>query len=556
MQRIHNMLLPVDLMSIVGAGSSAANGRDAGSGSSGTAPSWLMAADTGMSEESGNDLINKIFLSYSGDGEADPAARFAADLKALLHAHGVSLSPNTSLLSGVANPIMSHQAGESTETTWSVDELLQMSMNPLAGGNSLPLTDQTLPSVLSNWLAALTTSGEQAPTETLANGLSAGTTGGVLSGAAGPDSEQAAVGAAPGALLLATAGGTAEPATGGLASVAIDSLSGGSATVPAGASPLADSAVAMADAEPLSASVLSRVDGSGNPSSDQDPALRAVLLDDAARRAAEAVQVSPGSQKVSADAANASAFRSIQFNQPASGEMSGADDAALLNQPDLSKAGGSQERTQTMVSQWAAALNSSSTEAPASSGSPQLVNATDGGALVNRSDQRMFATETAQQAQSQAAQHTATRTADGLPRFAMDTAFGQQGWSDSLGRQLLVMSSQGLTSAQIRLDPPELGSLTVKIQMSADQQASVSFVSQHAAVREALEQQLNRLQDLFRDQGLNLQDVSVSDQSPQQQEGQDQGQQRRGRNTGSGDQDAIAAEPVIVRSESLIDYYA
>ncbi|HEA64400.1 flagellar hook-length control protein FliK, partial [Pseudohongiella sp.] len=131
-----------------------------------------------------------------------------------------------------------------------------------------------------------------------------------------------------------------------------------------------------------------------------------------------------------------------------------------------------------------------------------------------------------------------------------------QGWSDSLGRQLLVMSSQGVSSAQIRLDPPELGSLTVKIQVSADQQTNVSFVSQHAVVREALEQQLNRLQDLFRDQGLNLQDVSVSDQSPQQRDGEGGGQ--HGGNGGSGrdEQDPGVGEPVMVRSESLIDFYA
>lgn len=168
----------------------------------------------------------------------------------------------------------------------------------------------------------------------------------------------------------------------------------------------------------------------------------------------------------------------------------------------------------------------------------------------------MFSPDNAQQAQSQAAQQSVARTADGLPRFVMDTAFGQQGWSDSLGRQLMVMSSQGVSSAQIQLDPPELGSLMVKIQVSADQQTNVSFVSQHAVVREALEQQLNRLQDLFRDQGLNLQDVSVSDQSPQQREGESGGQQGQRRDSGTTEQDPASAEPVMMRSESLIDFYA
>ncbi|MEX2333978.1 MAG: flagellar hook-length control protein FliK, partial [Pseudohongiella sp.] len=245
---------------------------------------------------------------------------------------------------------------------------------------------------------------------------------------------------------------------------------------------------------------------------------------------------------------------------------SATDDGQPMS-ADILKTSAPLERNQAIASQLSASLLSGiSAENPASPNavSGQAANAAlnaataDDGTLFNRADQRMFATENAQQAQSQAAQQSATRTADGLPRFTMDTAFGQQGWSDSLGRQLLVMSSQGITSAQIRLDPPELGSLTVKIQMSADQQTNVSFVSQHATVREALEQQLSRLQDLFRDQGLNLQDVSVSDQSPQQREDEANGQQNQGTGSGSesGEQETSASEPVLVRSESLIDFYA
>ena len=548
------MLLPVDLMSIASAGSGATYVREASPDDSSPAPSWLLTADTDLSEQSGNDLINQIFMSYTEDGEANPETRFAADLKELLHAHGITLPPDRSLLANVVSMASGKQNGDSSELTWSVDELLQMSMPPLSGGNNLPLDDQSLPSVLNNWLAALTTDSANSSTSADANALKPDSALSTLLGGS------VAVGS------LATGGGEADPTA--LATVAqpvgaaLTGATAGSqpeglpANVAGGLS-AGGSDGAARDAEPTGPIVLTRTTAGGNPAADQDIAARAALMDDAARRTAESAQLNPGAQKVSADAGNASVFRSIQFSPSGNGESAGNNTALAGNLADQGRSGTLQERIQAIIAgQPGASLTPGSSEVSASTGSSQPFNPADGSAVVNRPEQRMFATETAQQAHSQAAQHTANRTADGLPRFAMDTAFGQQGWSDSLGRQLLVMNSQGVSSAQIRLDPPELGSLTVKIQMSSDQQASVSFVSQHAVVREALEQQLNRLQDLFKDQGLNLQDVSVSDQSPQQRGGEERGRQDTGRDNGTGEHETHAAEPVFVRSESLIDFYA
>lgn len=605
------MLLPVDLMSVVNAGPVSANARDGSPGDSRAAPSWLLAADTDLSSESDKDLINKIFLSYTDDGQANPETRFAADLKQLLQAHGITLPPERSLLANAVSLASGQHSDEASELTWSVDELLQMSMSPMAGGNNLPLDDQTLPSVLSNWLAALTSGTTKPVTGADAIVSSPGAAISALHGGNETGAQLATIGAETGSMALTGGPVSAQPVHAGLATsatgnqpdgllanvagvlTAVNSApdtSGDTAATAKDVGPMApallsrgtggvlsavntaadapivtsgdtsvdisgDSAATAPDGEPMAPVLLSRAAGGGNPGSDQDIALRAALADDAARRSAEAAQLNPDVRKTSADGVNVSAFRSIQFNPSANGETTANAEDLPGNLAEQGKARSLQERIQAIVGQQGVALTSS-TEAPAATGTSQAVNPADGITIVNRAEQRMFATETAQQAQSQAAQHTATRTADGLPRFAMDTAFGQQGWSDSLGRQLLVMSSQGVSSAQIRLDPPELGSLTVKIQMSADQQTSVSFVSQHAVVREALEQQLNRLQDLFRDQGLNLQDVSVSDQSSQQREGQEHGKRNGGGDSGTGEHESQAAEPTLVRSESLIDFYA
>jgi flagellar hook-length control protein FliK len=125
---------------------------------------------------------------------------------------------------------------------------------------------------------------------------------------------------------------------------------------------------------------------------------------------------------------------------------------------------------------------------------------------------------------------------------------------------MLLQSAQGNSSAQIQLDPPELGSLTIRIQL-VDQSATVNFVSPHAMVRDALEQQAQRLQEMFNEQGLNLRDVSVSDQSANaRQQSQQQSQQQSpeqsavaGQTTDSHDQEIVSSAH---KSMSLIDYYA
>ena len=86
-----------------------------------------------------------------------------------------------------------------------------------------------------------------------------------------------------------------------------------------------------------------------------------------------------------------------------------------------------------------------------------------------------------------------------------------------------MLLAKNMDSAQIQLDPPELGPLTVKIQINQDQ-VSLQFTSGHSAVREALEQSSQRLQQMFSDEGLDLVDVGVSDQKRDSDQNEEQGE--------------------------------
>jgi hypothetical protein len=95
-------------------------------------------------------------------------------------------------------------------------------------------------------------------------------------------------------------------------------------------------------------------------------------------------------------------------------------------------------------------------------------------------------------------------------------------WDNALGQQVLVLAQQNGQQAELRLHPPELGSLEVHVSLLEDQ-ANVTFSSPHAYVREVLESSVPRLRQMFTDAGLTLINVSVSQDSSAQQHYQGQG---------------------------------
>ncbi|AKS08815.1 flagellar hook-length control protein FliK [Pseudomonas trivialis] len=159
------------------------------------------------------------------------------------------------------------------------------------------------------------------------------------------------------------------------------------------------------------------------------------------------------------------------------------------------------------------------------------------------------------------------KTANALPPVTnAPLAMHQSGWTDEIVNRVMYLSSANLKSAEIQLQPAELGRLDIKVNMTADQQAQVNFMSAHPVVREALESQSGRLREMFAQQGMGQVDVNVSDQS----RGQEQQQQAQTRGVGggsgrgdSGDNgahvdvaEAVAPVTSTVIGSSAVDYYA
>ena len=131
-------------------------------------------------------------------------------------------------------------------------------------------------------------------------------------------------------------------------------------------------------------------------------------------------------------------------------------------------------------------------------------------------------------------------------------------WSSSIADKVFIAASQNLRVVNIQLDPPELGALQVRLQISGpDQQLSATFSSPNGAVRDVLEQQLPRLREMLAEQGINLGEASVSDQRADNSRRSDVDE--RGSSGDYADSEEGAAEFNPLNSQgtlSLVDFYA
>lgn len=113
--------------------------------------------------------------------------------------------------------------------------------------------------------------------------------------------------------------------------------------------------------------------------------------------------------------------------------------------------------------------------------------------------------------------------------------------------------------AEIRLDPPELGSMQIRIRSEAEQ-AQINFVVQNQQAKEALEQSMPKLKEMLAEQGIQLGESNIQqDSGSSSGQGTDDTQESshsKLANQESQAQNSQQSRSNSVSSESGIDYYA
>ncbi|MEZ8371320.1 flagellar hook-length control protein FliK [Vibrio splendidus] len=134
--------------------------------------------------------------------------------------------------------------------------------------------------------------------------------------------------------------------------------------------------------------------------------------------------------------------------------------------------------------------------------------------------------------------------------------------NEQVAEKVQMMMSKNLKNLDIRLDPPELGQMKIRMTMNNDV-ANVHFTVSNQQAREVIEQTLPRLREMLAQQGLQLADSSVQQQSSGQ--GQDRynnGEQQSGTNRtndGQGDENLDSGSNLelnVASKRDGISYYA
>ncbi|MBT2948821.1 flagellar hook-length control protein FliK [Vibrio anguillarum] len=89
--------------------------------------------------------------------------------------------------------------------------------------------------------------------------------------------------------------------------------------------------------------------------------------------------------------------------------------------------------------------------------------------------------------------------------------------SEQMAERLQMMMSKNLKHVDIRLDPPELGRLQIRMNMNGDHTTVHFTVANHQA-RDVIEQSMPRLREMLAQQGVQLGETSVQQQSAGQQQ--------------------------------------
>lgn len=130
--------------------------------------------------------------------------------------------------------------------------------------------------------------------------------------------------------------------------------------------------------------------------------------------------------------------------------------------------------------------------------------------------------------------------------LAVPQPVGHADWDDAFGRQVVWMVNQHQQVAEMKLNPPHLGPMEVRLIVQNDQVTAL-FASHHASVREAIEAAMPRLREMFAESGMTLGNASVSPDSFSRQQAASQEQRSNTPSASGSSLSGAQDEPVLQR---------
>jgi flagellar hook-length control protein FliK len=121
-----------------------------------------------------------------------------------------------------------------------------------------------------------------------------------------------------------------------------------------------------------------------------------------------------------------------------------------------------------------------------------------------------------------------------------------------------IMLNLNLKEAEVRLDPPELGSMQIRLRSDAEQ-AQINFIVQNQAAKEMLEQTMGKLKEMLAEQGIELGESSVSEQGSESEQQSEQSSQEPSQEIATmveKESQHLTNDQIVNNKQDVIDFYA
>lgn len=134
-------------------------------------------------------------------------------------------------------------------------------------------------------------------------------------------------------------------------------------------------------------------------------------------------------------------------------------------------------------------------------------------------------------------------------------------WGAEFGKRIQMLMKNNIQQAELRMDPPEMGRIQVRINMNQDQM-NITFTALNANVREALEANMTRLRDMLSETGIQLGETNVGGDFQQEAQASADGSGFSNETRGWGgeelsdDEHDSSASVIHYEIDGVIDYFA
>jgi len=132
----------------------------------------------------------------------------------------------------------------------------------------------------------------------------------------------------------------------------------------------------------------------------------------------------------------------------------------------------------------------------------------------------------------------------------------KQNFAPNLAMRIQWMLNQSLSSAEIMMDPPDMGPLTVQIKQHKGE-PNVMFQVAQSGTKELVEENLSKLKEMLEQQGIDLGEASVEQQKDQSEKNEENANSSANSQAeGLDNSQKLQNETITLQTDKLVDVYS